>query len=158
MSSAPAQPPPQASPQPRVPRVLVVEDDPGNALVIRKILTRLGGMTVELTEDGDLVVARAAAGDVDIVVMDVSLGNTKVAGSSVDGLELTRRLLAAAASAGRRVRVLIATAHAMRGDRERFLGETGAHGYVAKPITDHPAFAAEVRRLFDELAEGPAGP
>jgi CheY-like chemotaxis protein len=113
-------------------------------------------MSVELTEDGDLVVARAAAGEVDVVVMDVSLGNTKVAGSPVDGLELTRLLLAAAAGAGRKVRVLIATAHAMRGDRERFLGTTGAHGYVAKPITDHPAFAAEVRRLYDELDGGPA--
>jgi len=142
------------SPSPPVPRVLIVEDDPGNALVMRTILSRLGRMAAEVTEDGDLVLERVAAGRVDVVVMDVSLGNTRVAGVSVDGLELTRRLLAAARAAGRQVRVFIATAHAMRGDRERFLAETGAHSYVAKPITDPAAFAAEARRLYDELGTG----
>ena len=137
-----------------VPRVLVVEDDLGSALVMKKVLCRLGGMEVEVTEDGDLVLERAANGRVDVVVMDVSLGNTRVAGTPVDGLELTRRLLAAARDAGHPVRVLIATAHAMRGDRERFLAATGAHSYVAKPITDHAAFVAEARRLFDELGKG----
>ena len=146
-----------ATPVTHAPRVLIVEDDPGSALVMRKILTRLAGMEVEVTEDGDLVVARVAAGEVDVVVMDVSLGNTFLAGVPVDGLELTRQLLAAARVAGRGVRVLIATAHAMRGDRERFLGTTGAHSYIAKPITDPPAFAAEARRLYDQLGEGGPG-
>jgi len=145
-----------ASPAAAVPRVLIVEDDPGNALVMKKILTRVGGMAVEVTEDGDLVVERGAAGRVDVVVMDVSLANTRVGGVPVDGLELTRRLLAAVRGAGHEARVLIATAHAMMGDRERFLSATGAHSYLAKPITDHVAFAAEVRRLFDQLRKGGA--
>lgn len=126
------------------PRILIVEDDPGNALVMKTILVRLGGMRVEITEDGDRVLAQAPA--VDLVLMDVSLSSTKVGGVPVDGLELTRHLKRLSDPP----RVLLATAHAMRGDRERFLSESGADGYVAKPITDHAFFVETVRSLLRE--------
>ncbi len=127
------------------PRVLIVEDDPGNALVMKSILAKLGRMAVEVTEDGDEVLSRVAVGDVDVIVMDVSLANTRVGGDPVDGLELTRRVKGLAAG-GRPPAVLLATAHAMRGDAERFLESSGADGYLAKPIVDHDAFIREVRK------------
>ena len=77
---------------PRPPQVLIVEDDPGNALVMKTILVRLGRMAVVVSEDGDQVLAWIAAGHVDAVVMDVSLSNTRVGGQCADGLELTRRI------------------------------------------------------------------
>jgi CheY-like chemotaxis protein len=46
--------------------------------------------------------------------------------------------------------VLLLTAHAMRGDRERLLGLSGADDYVAKPIVDHHEFVGTVQRLIDE--------
>lgn len=111
---------------------------------MKTILVRLGGMNVDITEDGDRVLAEAPV--LDLVLMDVSLSNTKVGGVAVDGLELTRRLK----SLPKAPRVLLATAHAMRGDRERFLAESGADGYVAKPITDHGFLVETVRSLLKE--------
>lgn len=133
---------------PRPPQVLIVEDDPGNALVMKTILVRLGRMAVVVSEDGDQVLAWIAAGHVDAVVMDVSLSNTRVGGQCADGLELTRRIKALAGTTGRNPRVLLATAHAMRGDGERFLKESGADAYVTKPIVDHADFVARVRALL----------
>ncbi len=128
------------------PRVLLVEDDPGNAMVMKAILTRVGKMSVQVTEDGDYVLAHVARQDFDVVVMDVSLAHTSVLGVSVDGVELTRRIKALPGNAG--VKVLLATAHAMRGDADRFLQESGADGYVAKPIVDHHAFVNQVRSIW----------
>lgn len=127
-------------------RVLIVEDDPGNALLMKKLLVRLGGMSVDVTEDGDLVVDLSARGGLDAIVMDVSLVRTYVGGEPVDGLELTRRVLRAGGGSPR-PGVLLATAHAMHGDPTRFLAESGADAYVSKPILDGSRFVEEVRRV-----------
>ena len=59
------------------------------------------------------------------------------------------RLRFVAAVAGTaKVPVILATAHAMFGDRERFLAETGAEHYIAKPIHDPDHFLAEVRKVL----------
>ena len=43
--------------------------------------------------------------------------------------------------------VIALTAHAMSGDRERFLGE-GFNGYVTKPIVDEELLFAAIRELL----------
>jgi CheY-like chemotaxis protein len=68
----------------------------------------------------------------------------------IDGLEVTRRLKADAATAA--IPVLALTAYAMRGDEERALA-AGCDGYMTKPIDSH-ALRARVR----ELLEGRAAP
>lgn len=73
---------------------------------------------------------------------------TFVEGRAIDGLELGRLLKADPATRG--VSVIIATAHAMAGDRERFLRESGADGFIRKPITD----PTELTALINRLAEG----
>jgi two-component system cell cycle response regulator DivK len=124
--------------------VLVVEDDPANAVLIETILTRLGGFAVVATDDGDEVVRLAGEGELTAVVMDVSLADTRVAGERVDGVELTRRLRGLAGC--RHLPVVLLTAHAMRGDREQLLFSSGANDYVAKPITDQRGFVDLLRR------------
>jgi CheY-like chemotaxis protein len=64
----------------------------------------------------------------------------------VDGIFITRLLKADPATAG--IPVILATAHAMTGDRERFMAETGAEHYLAKPIHDPDAFLEQVRRAL----------
>ena len=61
----------------------------------------------------------------------------------MDGVFITRLLKSRPESAG--VPVILATAHAMFGDRERFLAETGAEHYLSKPIHDPDAFLREIR-------------
>ena len=130
--------------------VLVVEDDPFNAVLFRKLLERRGGCRVSVSESADEILSLTAAGDVELVIMDVSLANTRVAGQLVSGVELCRLIKNTPASA--RVRILLATAHAMRGDAEALLAESGADDYVAKPILDHASFIRQVRSMLPEAA------
>jgi CheY-like chemotaxis protein len=78
------------------------------------------------------------------VLMDVSLGHTLVAGEKVDGVELTRRIRDI--PKGINLPVILLTAHAMKGDRERLLFSSSANDYVAKPIIDQQGLVDLVRR------------
>lgn len=78
--------------------------------------------------------------------MDISLSRTIFEGHKVDGIFITKLLKADPATAG--VPVVLATAHAMTGDRERFMAETGAEHYLAKPIHDPDNFLEQVRRAL----------
>ena len=122
-------------------QIVIVEDDPMNALVMSKILTRLGGHSVTVLESVEKVLALVRTDSVDVVVMDVSLSNTEFDGRPIDGIEFTRLLKS---DGPRAIPILLATAHAMKGDAERLMQESGADGYIAKPISDPQAFVAKV--------------
>lgn len=130
--------------------VVVVEDDAVNARLFRMVLERRGGWKVTVTESAEELFELARAGVVDAVVLDVSLHNTTWQGHAVNGIDLSRMLKDDPATA--RIPVLLATAHAMRGDEERFLSESAADDYVSKPVVDHDAFVAQVRRWLEEAA------
>jgi CheY-like chemotaxis protein len=124
--------------------ILVVEDDPANAVLIEALLVGLGGFDVICSDDGDRIVRAVEDGGIAAVLMDVSLKNTVVEGVKVDGVELTRRIRST--ESGAHLPVVLLTAHAMRGDRERLLFSSGANDYVAKPIVDQQAFVELIRR------------
>lgn len=130
--------------------ILVVEDDAINAVVFRRVLEKRGEYKVLVTEDADEVLERVRSGEVALVVMDVSLARSKLNGRPVNGVDLCRLLKSDAASAA--VPVLLATAHAMRGDAERLVEESGADGYVAKPIVDHAGFVQQISQMLQKAA------
>jgi two-component system, cell cycle response regulator DivK len=78
--------------------------------------------------------------------MDVSLSRSIWEDRKVDGLFITRLLKQDPETA--QVPVMLATAHAMFGDRERFLAETGAEHYISKPIHDPDLFLTEIRKIL----------
>ena len=127
-------------------RILIVEDDPTNARVAERVLSRMGGHAVTVTEDGDDVLARCVGHEVDLVVMDISLANTHVRDDPVDGVRLTRLIRERCDGGG--PPVLVVTAHVMRGDRVRLLDASGADDYIAKPIVDHQELVDCVARLL----------
>ena len=126
---------------------MIVEDDALVAKYVKYVLDQDGRYDVVVTESGDEVVSLARDPATMVLIVDVSLRSTQLDGRYVDGLELTRAVKADPASAD--VRVIVATAHAMAGDRERFLRESGADGFVRKPFTD----PGEIRSLIEELTE-----
>ena len=130
--------------------VLVVEDDPHNAILFRKLLERRGGHKVSVSESADEILRLTGDHSVDLVLMDVSLSNTRHGGRTLSGVELCRMIKDQPASAS--IPVLLATAHAMRGDAEALLTESGADDYVAKPILDHEAFIRRVQTMLEEAA------
>ncbi len=124
--------------------VLVVEDDPANAVLVEAILTTVGNFEVVWSDDGDEILRVAAERPVAAVLMDVSLSHTRVAGDTVDGVELTRRIRDL--PQGLNLPVILLTAHAMKGDRERLLFSSSANDYVAKPIVDQKGLVSLVER------------
>jgi CheY-like chemotaxis protein len=43
---------------------------------------------------------------------------------------------------------ILVTAHAMEGDRENFLKQSGADGYISKPVVDHQQFVEQIMELL----------
>jgi len=134
----------------RPPHVLLVEDDLHNVTLFRKLLQKRLGCTVTHTESPIELFEILRSFGVDLVVMDVSLTRSTLDGRAVGGVELCRMIKADPAL--RATPVLLATAHAMRGDAQRLLVESGADDYVAKPIVDHDVFVAQVRALMEAAA------
>lgn len=126
--------------------VLVVEDDPLNWRVFQRILTRVGGFAAKHTEDVEEVMQIVQAGEADIILMDVSLGNSRYQGKAVNGLQITQMLKANAQTA--KVPVILLTAHAMKNDRENLLNESGADGYITKPVVNQQEFVDQIRAML----------
>jgi CheY-like chemotaxis protein len=127
-------------------RILLVEDDPINVKFIQTVLAKKGGYDVVVSEEVDEILRLAQETDLAAIIMDVSLSRSSYEGRKVDGIFITQLLKKDEAS--RRIPVLLATAHAMFGDREKYLELTGAEGYIAKPIHDPSALIEAVRAVI----------
>ena len=125
--------------------VVIVEDNELVAKYLRYILEHEGGYRVSVTESGDEAIALARQSDTIAVLVDVSLRATMHAGRYIDGLALARLLKQDEQTA--KVPVIIATAHAMTGDRERFLQESRADGFIRKPVVDSSELLSLIRNL-----------
>ncbi len=115
-------------------RILLVEDDPINVKFIQTVLVKKGGYEVLVSEEVDEILRLAHEADLLAIIMDVSLSRSSYQGRKVDGIFITQLLKKDEIT--RHIPVLLATAHAMFGDREKYLELTGAEGYIAKPIHD----------------------
>ena len=127
-------------------RVLIVEDNALVAKFFRMALERAGGCSCEISEDVPTILERAASGQIDLVLLDVSLTNSEWEGRTTNGVELCRLIKEKSI---RRLPVLLATAHAMSGDRERLLESSGADGYLEKPVYDSTLLVEKVRGLIE---------
>ena len=127
-------------------RVLIVEDNVLVAKFFRMALERAGGCSCEISEDVPTILRLAAAGEIDLVLLDVSLTNSEWEGRPINGVELCRMVKE---KSPRRLPVLLATAHAMSGDQERLLESSGANGYLEKPVYDSALLVEKIRSLIN---------
>ena len=104
--------------------VAVVEDNADNRLLLQAILDGL--YDVVEYENGVDALAGLAAKLPDLVLLDISL-------PGMDGNEILARIRADEQL--RRLPVIALTAHAMAGDREKYLA-AGFNDYITKPIVD----------------------
>ena len=126
--------------------VLIIEDNRQNLELVQFLLEE-AGLRVRCAIDARQALHELAAELPDLVLMDMQL-------PGVDGLELVAELRRD--DRFRRLPIVAVTAHALRGDRERFLAG-GCDGYIAKPI-DVVTFAAEVQGLFAAAAAARLSP
>ena len=118
-------------------RVLVVEDNDMNMQLVEYLLEG-GGYQIVKAASGEDALSVARGGEpVDLILMDIHL-------PGIDGLSVVREMKSDARTRG--IPILALTAHAMRGDRDRFL-EAGCDGYISKPI-DVKTFLTSVRQFL----------
>jgi CheY-like chemotaxis protein len=115
-------------------KVAVVEDNPDNRLLVRVILEPV--YEVVEYETGLAALDDLAKQKPDLVLLDVSL-------PEMDGTEVLARIRAEPAL--RALPVIALTAHAMTGDREKYLA-AGFDDYVTKPIVDETLLLGAIER------------
>jgi len=125
-------------------RVLIVEDNPLVAKFYKLALERAGGFECSVNEDVEQILRAVDAGEVDLAILDVSLSDSRHQGEPIDGVRLAQMLK----QRRPHLPILIATAHAMTGDRERFLASSGADGYLEKPIYEPQVLVEKVQALL----------
>ena len=116
--------------------IAVVEDNADNRLLLGALLGEL--YRIVEYEDGIEALAGMRRHPPDLVLLDISL-------PGMDGSEVLRRIRAEPALS--RLPVIALTAHAMAGDRERYLDQGFDH-YVAKPIMDEEELLGAIERLL----------
>jgi signal transduction histidine kinase len=121
-----------------VPKILHIEDDPANRLLVRKLLSPAGFEVVDAT-DGIDGIRKALAERPDLVLVDIAI-------PGLDGYEVTLRLRAEPTLRG--VPIVAITAE---GNRDTSLA-VGCDGYLQKPI-DARSFADTVRGYLKGLRE-----
>jgi PAS domain S-box-containing protein len=132
--------------QPRY-RLLIVEDQPENRLLLRRILTPLG---FELREaaNGLEAVALFEQWHPDLIWMDIRM-------PVMDGLEAVRRVRATQAGAG--IKVIALTAHALDEESVPIMA-AGCDGLVRKPFHEQELFEALAQHLHLKFVYEMASP
>jgi len=115
-------------------RILVVEDQEDNRMIVRDLLTSAGYEIIEATT-GIEGVAVAKAERPDLILMDIQL-------PGIDGYEAARQIKADPAN--QRTPIIAVTSYALSGDENKAV-EAGCDAYFAKPFSP--------RKLLDKIRE-----
>ncbi len=118
------------------PKIAVVEDNIDNRLLVQAILE--DQYEISEYENGMEVVDGLADDIPDLVLLDISL-------PGMDGTEVLEWVRAH--DELKNLPVIALTAHAMAGDREKYL-EMGFDEYVTKPIVDEDVLVGAIQRLL----------
>ncbi len=130
-------------------RILAVEDDPGNKLVLAHIFRLSGCIDGIFEENGEAILNIVRDCNIDLILMDITLTNSTLHGEPVDGLELTRQIKKIECVP--QPPVVLLTAHCMTGDADRFLNASGADAYIAKPLQDIEGFIVWLSLTVEEF-------
>lgn len=125
--------------------ILLVDDDRVLARSTAKILHRLGGHDVYITDDPAEIFQRCQMQAVDLVIMDINLPAAHWEGQAVSGAEISRVLKNQAQTA--RIPIILVTAYALASERQLLLAASQANEFVAKPILDYSSFLELIRHL-----------
>jgi two-component system sensor histidine kinase/response regulator len=106
-------------------RILLTEDNAVNQRIASRLLEKEGHVVV-VADDGAKALKACKDNAFDLILMDVQM-------PVMDGIEATAAIRQTEKTTGQHIPIVAMTAHAMAGDRQRFL-KAGMDGYVSKPI------------------------
>lgn len=107
--------------------ILIAEDQIINTKIISQLLSRKG-FKFTATENGLIALDeyKSNADKYDMILMDVQM-------PEMDGLEATSEIRKFEGSSDRHIPIVAMTAHAMKGDKEKFI-DAGMDDYLSKPV------------------------
>jgi len=114
-------------------RILIVEDNPINRLVLGRMLERFGAHALVYAENGEEALVRCAETDFELIFMDARM-------PKLDGIATTRALRAD----GNKAYIIGVSADAMSEERQAAL-DAGMNDYVVKPVA-REALAEAIQR------------
>jgi PAS domain S-box-containing protein len=117
--------------------VLLAEDEQVNRLTVLRFLERLGH-TADAVENGKQVLEALRSRIYDVVLMDIQM-------PEMDGITAAKAIRSSSEVLDPDVPIVALTAHALEGDRERFL-EAGMDEHLPKPL-DMGALQSILRRV-----------
>jgi len=111
----------------QVQRILVVDDNPNNLLITKKLSEHLGYST-ETASNGVKAISLLEKERFDIILMDIRM-------APIDGIEASQQIReGAAGDLNKDIYIVALTAHALEGDREKCI-ESGLNDYLSKPLS-----------------------
>ena len=116
-------------------RILVIEDQEDNRIILRDLLTSAGFEIIEAV-NGQEGVDMAEAEKPDLILMDIQL-------PVIDGYEATRRIKGNPSLAS--IPIIAVTSYALGGDEAKAMA-AGCDGYITKPFS--PRLLLEKVREF----------
>jgi PAS domain S-box-containing protein len=119
--------------------ILVAEDDKINQIVICRMLDERG-YTYDVVDNGIEAVQKVMDKDFDLCIMDIQM-------PQMDGIQATKLIRESKKKSGKYLPIIALTAHALHGDRERFLS-LGMDEYLPKPIIMNEFFK-KIESLID---------
>ena len=140
-------PPAEADAAPATRRVLYIEDNAVNAMLMEAVLERVPGVRLVCATLPEVGLELAQADPPDLVLLDIQL-------PGIDGFEVLRRLRASPATLA--IPVVAVSANAMRSDIERARA-AGFDDYLTKPI-DFERLLALVQRCAPGRGRAATGP
>ncbi len=121
------------------PKILLVEDNPINQMVVLAQLNALG-LSADVSGNGveAIKVLKNASAPYNLLLMDCQM-------PEMDGYETTAQIRAGVVDSYDDITIIAMTANAMKGDKERCL-DCGMNDYIPKPI--EPSFLIEKLQLW----------
>lgn len=129
-------------------RVLLADANQTNQVISQALLSQLG-LSVDVVGSGLDAVEAMRSRPYDLVLMDIAM-------PKMDGIEATQRIRELEGPPGR-IPIVAMTAHAMRGDREKFLAQD-VDDYLVKPVSRAGLGACLARWLEERPVEAERDP
>ncbi len=109
-------------------KILVAEDNKVNQDVVMRLLKEIGHNARAVNNGMEVwELVQQHPEEIELILMDIQM-------PLMDGLEVTAQIRAQEAITGGHIPIIALTAHALYGDKDRFL-TLGMDGYLAKPIS-----------------------
>ncbi|MGF1488612.1 MAG: response regulator [Prochloraceae cyanobacterium] len=128
-------------------KILLVEDDLLVAKSTARLIERMGGHQVKVSDSPTEVIESCQSGKIDLVLMDINLPGAKWQDEDVSGAELAKLLKTEDKTA--HIPIIILTAYALTSEKEDLLNISGADELLTKPIRDY----STLMRLIEKLTK-----